>query len=298
MKGRQPIRFGGGELIEDDGNTHIERHIAWTHYLLAAAQIQPEIITCLLTEDGFEALRKTRERRENWVHKPEWSDMPVPPSPDDPLNRFIRAWCDRWGFFEYFARTPANNLLVEAARLRAEGKPKPETFTCDCAGVPLDPDERKPWQRSAVICRVQDPLIGRWKTISGIGSGAKWSLNVPELTWNPREELRSAALARIMPAIESIVACDLDRIRSEYMADGYKPVPSKRAPEHFEWVARYQLLHEDKEEIARSEGYHERHVRREIIETARLLGIALRVQRRGRPRRQTARTVTARASRK
>lgn len=145
---------------------------------------------------------------------------------------------------------------------------------------------------------MSDPLTGRWEQISGIGSGARLNLDLPELTWNPREETLPSAQARIMAVIEPIVASELDRIRDDYMASGYKPVLVKRETRHFEWLARFQVLREDKTEIARTEGLEERHVRRALTETARLLGMELRSQRRGRPRRRTGRTVTVRTPQK
>ena len=222
--------------------------------------------------------------------------MPVPPSPFDPLDGFIREWCQRWKLHEHFASIPARNLLGRARQCRAVEQPDPLTFVHDCAGVPLDPAEWEPIHRATAFF-VGDPQTGRREQVSGIGSGAKVTVEVPELTWNPLEEMLPEALTRIVASIEPIVRSELNRVRDEYIADGYQPVHAKDDTQHFEWLARYQILGETKRDIARAEGVSERHVRRELELTARLLGIHLRPQRPGRPRRKTGHTIKIRKSR-
>lgn len=248
---RQRVRFGTGELVDNEKWFSEERRIAWTLYLLAAARIEPEIITSLLTDEGIDAARQTRELQESWEYKPERPDQPVPSSPDDPLDRFIHAWCEQWELLEYFAGTPGRNLLVDARRAREEGKPDPKTFTCNCAGVPFDPSDWGPILRISASF-IMDPQTGRREQTSGIGSGPKLTVVLPELTWNPREEVLSSALARIMAKMEPIVRRELNRVRDEYIADGYKTPPVKRTDKHFEWLVRYQILGETRGDIARS----------------------------------------------
>jgi len=282
-KGRQLVRFGSGELHSIHPLFSEERYAAWPHYLRAAARIEPAVIVSLLSEEGFDAFRETQENRETWVHKAEWSNLPVPPGPDDPLERFILAWCQRWGMIEWYAKVPARNLLTNARRRRANGEPEPQTFTCDCNGTPFDPGEWRPLHGASFF-------LGDVQ-ISGIGSGERLSIDLPGLAWNPLQETCAAALTRIMATIEPIVASVLDDVQHAYIDDGYKPVESGDATRRFEWLARYQLLRERKREIARSEALEERHIRRTLIATAKLLGIELRVERRGRPPRRVARTV-------
>lgn len=293
MKGRTPIRLGAGELSSTHPLFSTERYAAWPHYLLAAARIEPAVITSLLSDEGFDAFTQTQTNRETWVHKPEWSNLPVAPGPDNPLNRFIDAWCEKWGMHSHFARIPAHNLLADARWCRTNGEPEPPTFTCDCAGVPFDPRAWRHLHGASFSTMMRDPATGREVQISGIGSGERLNIDLPGLTWNPGEELLSSALTRIMATIQSIVASDLDRVRDEYIADGYRPIFSKRASEHFEWMARYQILGESRGEISKflanvrlerepdweqdyDPAFYKSHVGKAIKQIADLLGLRLR----------------------
>jgi len=96
-----------------------------------------------------------------------------------------------------------------------------------------------------------------------------------------------------MATIQTIVASDLDRIRDEYIADGYRPIFSKRASEHFEWMARYQILGESRGELSKflanvrlerepdweqdyDPAFYKSHVGKAIKQIADLLGLRLR----------------------
>lgn len=280
------VRLGRGEL--DDGRHRFETlAAAWTIYLQVAAKTEPCVISSLLTDEAFEAERRTREFRESWVHKPECSNMPVRPEPDDPLECFIQAWCTSWGFQYYFAHIPAINLIVEVRHAREEGRPEPETFTCDTNGNPTD---------GRSLFHIWSFAIRDGKK-ELLGQGDRVSLILPDLRWEPTTETVSGALDRLMGEIRPIVRDHLHAMRDGYIAHGYQPVHAKDDTQHFEWLARYQILRERKPDIAHAEGVSERHVRRELESAARLLGIHIRPPKRGRPRRKTGHTVKIRKPR-
>lgn len=228
---------------------------AWTQYLLTAAEVNPDVISSLLTPDALTlSLRFSEERMS--------------------IDGHISEWCERWGFIEHFARTPALNTLVDAG---TEGSPLPTTFVCDVHGNRFD--------RPAI-------MFTRSRTFDGTTTredvpGAVLTGDIPIFHWDPRREAKSSALGRIMDAIETIIRADLESIEAAYLGNGYERLREKRQPDHFVWLARFQLCRETVADIAedikpdQDPEHRERTIRRGILSVCQDLNIKPRRDRSG-----------------
>lgn len=139
----------------------------------------------------------------------------------------------------------------------------------------LSPAEDFPWAH--VPGGVATALHGNpgplWSVVSPI------SLPVQSWEWEPFQESRAKATARIM--------ADLERQLNAQM-DAAQPEPSRRMArkdaQHFRWLVAYQILGQSRNQIAREAGRDRTQVGRAIAEAANLAGITLRAAMPGRPR--------------
>lgn len=104
-----------------------------------------------------------------------------------------------------------------------------------------------------------------------------------DLYWNPAAELWEHAEQRILAALRS----ERDRIAANVTSSRTRT----KEPEHFIWLARYQVRKENKEDIAASVGVALSSVVRGVNTTAKFIELELRQPKRGRPRKNAARTV-------
>jgi len=116
--------------------------------------------------------------------------------------------------------------------------------------------------------------------------GGILALPIVELHWNPVAETREEARARLHALIDD----ELDRVETE----STHPVTRSKSPDHFVWLARYQVVRESKELIADTTGHDRSQVGRAVSELAGFIGLTSREPKRGRPRRRTANTVRIR----
>lgn len=106
-------------------------------------------------------------------------------------------------------------------------------------------------------------------------------------TFNPQTETEKDALKRLIPELETRLrtllraAAGVDR---EY-TDALKAMTFRKTRK-FEWLVRYQVLNESKSKIARTDIVDRGHVAHEVNDTARLVGLTLRKEKGGRPRRK------------
>lgn len=168
---------------------------------------------------------------------------------DDP-EMMIAKWQGLWKLPDQWLADVARNTL----RARLKGYVE---------GVPLH--------------LTRDAFVTPKARIAGSGD----ALNVPkgELYWNPTDETRDGARRRLMAAIDS----ELQRVENRGTLVRIKT----KSPEHFVWLARFQVLGESGQEIAgtlpdthpekfRNVEERARAVQLGINDTKELIGLRLR----------------------
>lgn len=111
-----------------------------------------------------------------------------------------------------------------------------------------------------------------------------------ELYWDRGTETRKYVRDRLI----SLLHAELDRVEAETSV----PKTRTKSPEHFGWLARYQVLEESKEQIAESVEQDRSVVGRAVNGVAEMIGVTQRQPKRGRPRRKTGRSVKVGQSRR
>lgn len=189
---------------------------AWRIYLSIASEVEPRVLTSLLTDDAI-ARRGVRP-----------DGIPI----DESVTRFIRrtsnlshirAWCDLWHFKAAWAETPAVDTINAAAHSRITGCPYPD--------------------RIITTSLADNPAGSFFLTIATTAP-----LDLPQFTWSPTAETMEAATSRIL----AVVTSELERIRDTSLRRGYIPGRTKRSLDHFEWFARNRLIGESADVIANS----------------------------------------------
>lgn len=219
------IRIALGEL-DDSEFRFRQRESAWTDYLHIAAEVEPEVITTLLTDEILDAWAAyIASQREGGLG-----------AAYGPIDAHIQAWSERWGFIRDRVDGAAFRLLDAAHNARCAGQPLPTTFVSDSLGntTSLPPDA----YHVKLFGRPMAPRLG---------------LKLPEFFWEPTTETFNDALGRIMASIEQIVRAELGLIRKDYLSRGYQSSIRKRdRGKHFQWLARRRLLKETVVSIANS----------------------------------------------
>lgn len=104
------------------------------------------------------------------------------------------------------------------------------------------------------------------------------------ISFNPRTETVDAAMKRLMPDLECRLREHLTAIAADDRARNDARMPKVyRTTTAFEWVVRYQVRGESRNEIACADRCDRGHVSKSVNETADAIGLALRQQTGGRP---------------
>ncbi len=104
--------------------------------------------------------------------------------------------------------------------------------------------------------------------------------------WDPSIERREEAEARARITFEMAMKQAFDAAQAASEEQGLRATPVKRQPQHFQWLARYQVQEWNRPQIARYYLNDETlidTVRDGLRTTAELIGLTLRKPRRGRP---------------
>lgn len=168
---------------------------------------------------------------------------------DDP-NAMIAAWQSRWHLYNPWLAEVARNTLRANLKRHVQGVP-----------VRLSRD-------AFVTPHARDK-----------GAGAALGIPGYEWYWNRARETRQSVEERLIAAIKA----ELDRVELETTM----PKPGRKSPEHFTWLARYQVLEETGQGITSTlpdkhpekfRGVEERAraVQMAIIRTKDLIGLTLR----------------------
>jgi hypothetical protein len=103
--------------------------------------------------------------------------------------------------------------------------------------------------------------------------------------YDPRKEKVEDEAKRLLPELDIRLRTLLEAVAN--MDVTYNDAPKTttlRTTKKFEWLVRYQVMNQSKSKIANSEEEDRSHVGREVNATARLIGLDLRKEKGGRPR--------------
>lgn len=104
-------------------------------------------------------------------------------------------------------------------------------------------------------------------------------------TFDHRIETVDDAVKRLMPDLESRLREHLTAIADhDRTLNGAQDPKTYRKTTAFDWIVRYQTRCESQSEIARADGIDRGHVSAQVNRTAALIGLTLRKERGGRPR--------------
>lgn len=107
--------------------------------------------------------------------------------------------------------------------------------------------------------------------------------------FDPRTQDVDDAVRRLMPALETRLRRALESIAADDRTlNGARHPITFRSAAAFEWLVRFQVLGERRAAIATAAGKGRPHVTREINRVAKLIGLTLRPEPGGRPRRKHA----------
>jgi hypothetical protein len=101
-----------------------------------------------------------------------------------------------------------------------------------------------------------------------VDTGSKLSL----IPWQPERETKEQASARLYRAIDRHLVAVEERVKAE----GLKRTPERRSPEHFLWLAGYQVSGWSQNRIAEAVGVDGAAVVRAINTLAKTVGLTLR----------------------
>lgn len=104
-------------------------------------------------------------------------------------------------------------------------------------------------------------------------------------TFDPRMDTEDEGVKRLMPELERRLRRALQSIVAVDLAENGATRPARRRkPTSFEWLVRYQVLQEDKGDIADADSVKRSTVHKAVLDAARLIGMKnLRKERSGRP---------------
>lgn len=111
------------------------------------------------------------------------------------------------------------------------------------------------------------------------------------ITFNPRAETVDDAMRRLTPHLREHLTAIADADRA--LNDARMP-KVYRTTTAYEWITRYQVLGESRKKIADDDRIDRRHVSTQVNGMAAMIGLTLREERGGRPRRKHSRTIRVR----
>lgn len=251
-------RLGRGECTTSEAACWEARRI----FLAAASQVAPSTYWSLFPDRMDDATRRALGKR--WKGDPEgmaasenaWYERSTQEYQarwnDDP-EATIAAWQARWNLRDAWLADVARQTLRARFRYHARGR----TLLIGVNGPP--------------------PGLFVTPTCRNVHAGRLLGLPLDDLYWNPSDETRADARSRLIRAVDA----ELDRVEADVAGS---PAPRK-SPEHFDWLARYQVLGVSGLSIARTLPTRNpdtipeqaaRRVQKAIVVTARLIGLSLR----------------------
>lgn len=162
---------------------------------------------------------------------------------DDP-GAMIRDWQEHWNLRDQWASDVAFNTLRSRLKWYRKG------LTTVVGVNPSTPD-------MFVMPRARDK-----------GTGAVLGIPLMELYWDRSQETRQSVEERLIAAIKA----ELDRVEQESAL----PATKTKSPEHFVWLARYQVLRMSAQKITRT--LPDRHPERVQILEQRARRVQLAIQ--------------------
>lgn len=177
-------------------------------------------------------------------------------------DRFIDAWRHRYGLLDTWLQVAATMTMRRACDLHRDGQTFDGPLILPGAAALADLRDDSGFRLPAAPARL-DELI----------------------SFNPRTETVDAAAKRLMPDLESRLREHLAALADADRAlNGAHDPKSYRTTSAYEWVVRAHVLRESQSEIASADDIDRGHVTRQVNEAAGMIGLTLRTQTGGRPR--------------
>lgn len=203
----------------------------------------------------------------------------MPPHDRQPLDeaerredRFIDAWQHQYGLPDAWLHVAAMMTMQRARDLHRHGKTFDAPLVLPGVTALADLDGIPDHRPTEIPARLNNLII----------------------TFNPRTETVDDAVKRLMPHLRDHLTAIADDDRT--LNDARAP-KTYRTTTAYEWLVRYQVLGESRNAIACADDIHRAHVSAQVNETAALIGLTLRKERGGRPRRIHAHNVRVRIPR-
>lgn len=194
----------------------------------------------------------------------------MPPYDRQPLDeadrlrdRYIYAWQHRYGLLDAWLHVAAMMTMQRAYDISRQGRSFDAPLILGGATALAD---------------LRDDSVSRLPDIPA-------RLDECMQTFDPRIETVDDAVKRLMPDLESRLREHLTAIADhDRTLNGAQDPMTYRKTTAFDWIVRSRVLGESQSEIARADRIHRTHVSKSVNEAAAMIGLTLRKERGGRPR--------------
>lgn len=285
------------------GGPTVDRSYAQAHaralFGVALQRLVPNLTHDLLTDEAISrcnawtnARNAPRAMIEEWqdrdidemveyVQGPEFRRLlKIAGDADWRLSELIQAWQQRHNLTDSWLADAARSTMIVAASFKGAG--------ALLSGMWLVLPDSNP------AANMVDATLRNWVSTSALRPREFAELQTiiaSSTAFDSRTETVDQAVERIRSSFDNWLRPVLQRRADEEFArnDAMKPV-MVRSMNSFEWLVRYQVLGTSRSAIAKADGLDHANVSRGVNATADLIGLTLRYEKGGRPRKPRAKT--------